>query len=80
MVFNILNKLKWSSRLGECELVITHRGASGDKMRISGYDITEVKRGNFCYTNEKDEEVYIPNHRVLEIFVNNKLAWKKRTI
>lgn len=76
MVFQTLNKLKWTKKLENCEIIILHRGAPGDKKTISGKDITEVKKDRFCY-RARDEETTIPNHRVLEIKLNGKLIWKR---
>ena len=78
MGYDILNKLKYQGRLGECKVTITHRGAPDDVMEISGYDITEVKKSNFYYKNESGDDVFIPYHMILEIIVSGKTMWKKR--
>jgi len=77
MAYNTLNKLKWTGKLGGCDVVILHRGAPQDRKIIKGSDITEVKRHNFYYREVDGEEVYIPNHRVLEILCSGKVVWKR---
>lgn len=79
MVFEILNKLKWTGKLGEVEIVIIHRGAKDNKKIIYGSSVTEIKRSHFCYM-ERGKEIYIPNHRVLEIRMEGEILWKRRTI
>lgn len=79
MVFQTLNKLKWTGKITMCEIVILHRGAPSDRKIISGDKLTEIKRSYFSYDSDK-EEVTIPLHRVLEILVDGKVIWKRRKI
>ena len=76
MVFQTLNKLKWTGRLEGCEIVILHRGAPDDKKVIKGSQLTEVKRGYFSF-EAGGRETTIPNHRVLEIRLEGKPVWKR---
>ena len=73
--YDVLNKLKWTGRLGECQITILHRGAPGNRKTISGAKITELKKHWFMYENK--EETLIPMHRVLEIKVGGKGEWRK---
>lgn len=76
---NIFNRLKWTRNLPESEVVILHRGAPEDRKRIKGDHITEIKRGHFCHIDfETKKETHIPMHRVLEIWMDDGLVWKKR--
>jgi uncharacterized protein (UPF0248 family) len=78
MVYETLNKLKWTGKLNKSKVVILHRGAPGDKKIISGKDITEVHKHYFLYKTAADsEETLIPMHRVLEIEFDGKTIWKK---
>jgi len=78
-VANLLNRLKWAEKLPESEVVIRHRGAPDDAKRIKGEHITEIKKGHFSYmSTETNQENHIPMHRVLEIWIDEKLVWKKR--
>ncbi len=52
MVYNTLNRLKWTGRLPECRVVILHRGAPKDEKSILGRDITEIKKSHFLYREE----------------------------
>jgi uncharacterized protein (UPF0248 family) len=79
MAFETLNKLKWTNKLAKAEIVFVHRGAENDMKAVSGGKITEVKRSHFCYT-ENGRETHIPNHRILEIRLEGKVLWKKKTI
>jgi|YelNatPaOPRAMG01_1025707.scaffolds.fasta_scaffold147824_2 uncharacterized protein (UPF0248 family) len=77
MAYSILNKLKWTKKLEECEVVILHRGAENNKKAISGSSITEIKKSHFYYKNGKIE-TFIPMHRVLEIRLKGEIIWQKR--
>lgn len=76
MVFQTLNKLKWTGKLSKCRIVIIHRGAPDDRKVITGNQLTEVKRSYFSYELQ-GRETTIPNHRVLEIILDGKVIWKK---
>jgi uncharacterized protein (UPF0248 family) len=78
MVFQTLNKLKWTGRLGECAVIFIDRGSPDDKKEIPGKAITEVKRDHFLFS-EKGDETFIPNHRVLEIRLDGKPIWTRKT-
>ncbi|MEM2954921.1 MAG: RNA repair domain-containing protein [Candidatus Nanoarchaeia archaeon] len=77
MIFDILNKLKWTGKLNEVEIIIIHRGAEKNQKIIYGSEITEIKRSHFYY-KDGEKETYIPNHRVLEIRCEGKILWKKK--
>ena len=79
MVFQTLNRLKWTGQLKDCEIIIVHRGARGDKKLIKGQEIVEVKRTYFLYS-ESGRETFIPNHRVLEIRLGGRVIWKRKGI
>jgi len=74
MVYRVLSKLKWVGGLEDCEIVILHRGAPGNRKTIPGKDVTEVKKSYFYYKNKK--ETCIPLHRVLEVRLKGKVIWK----
>lgn len=78
MVYNVLNRLKWTGKLKDCEVVILHRGAEGDRKTIKGRNIGEVKKGHFLYGDGK--ETHIPYHRVLEVRAGGKVVWKRRSV
>ncbi len=78
MVYNTLSKLKWTDGLGDCEIIILHRGAPGNRKVISGKSITQVKKSYFYYREGKDE-IFIPLHRILEIRKGGKIIWKRKS-
>lgn len=85
MAFQVLNRLKWTGRLGESRVVILHRGAPGDRKSIPGSCIVEVKKGYFLYRADspggqprEGRETFIPNHRIREIWMGSSLVWKRR--
>lgn len=79
MVYNTLNKLKWTGKLQDCRLVILHRGAPGDEKLILGSQITEIKKSHFLYREEgRKEETYIPMHRVLRVVLEEKIIWERK--
>jgi uncharacterized protein (UPF0248 family) len=77
MVFQTLNRLKWTNRLEMAEIVILHRGDENDKKVIPGNKITEVKRSYFSYVSPKGE-ITIPLHRVLEIKEEGRVIWRRK--
>ncbi len=78
MVFQTLNKLKWTGKLKGCEVIILHRGAPENKKTIQGEKITEIKRSYFSYDSGR-EEVTIPLHRILEVRLKGKIIWKRKS-
>jgi len=79
VVFDTLNRLKWTGKLGNCSVTILHRGAPGDRKVIGGEQITQIKRGHFYYTSN-NREILIPLHRVLEVSVDGESVWKRKTL
>jgi uncharacterized protein (UPF0248 family) len=78
MVFQTLNRLKWVGGLRDCEIVILHRGAPGNRKTIPGSHLTEIKKSYFCYRNGR--ETRIPLHRILEVRLEGEAIWKRRDI
>ncbi len=76
MVFNTLNRLKWTGKLDSCEIAIVHRGAKDNRKMIDGKQVTTVKKGYFCF-KDGHQEIYIPNHRVIEIILGGEIIWKR---
>ncbi|MBI2674972.1 MAG: DUF504 domain-containing protein [Candidatus Aenigmarchaeota archaeon] len=76
MVFNTLNRLRWTGKLASSAVTILHRGARDNKKTIYGNQITLVKKRYFYYT-DGCREIHIPNHRVLEIRMEEEIIWKK---
>ena len=76
MVFQTLNKLKWTGKLDKAEIVILHRGVPNDRKTIPGSSITEVKKGYFSF-EAGGRETTIPNHRIREIRLDDKTIWKR---
>jgi uncharacterized protein (UPF0248 family) len=78
MAFETLNKLKWTGKLADAQIVILHRGAPGDLKAISGAKITSLKRSHFYYMDDT-RETHIPNHRIVEVRLEGKVLWKKKS-
>ena len=85
MVFEVLNRLKWKDGLRGSEVVILHRGAPNNRKVIEGSDIDEIKRGHFTYQKASGDWriapggiTSIPMHRVLEVWKDGKLLWKRK--
>ena len=77
MVFQTLNKLRWTGKLEKAEITFIDRGSPGDRMTIKGERITQIKRGYF-YFKDDDSETHIPNHRVVEIRLRGETLWKRK--
>ncbi len=78
MSFQVLNRLKFTNRLGQAEVTFIDRGALTDRTKILGCDITELKPDHLTFKNEKGTETFIPLHRVTEVRVGPTVLWKKR--
>ena len=76
MVFQTLNRLKWTGKLDRAEVIILHRGAPNNRKTIRGSQLTEVKKGYFSFASA-GRETTIPNHRVREIRLDGKIIYKK---
>jgi len=81
MVFETLNKLRWTGKLPITQVIILHRGAPANKKIIQGCQITQVKKSYFYYKEGKggNTEKFIPLHRVLKIIVDGEGVWKRKT-
>jgi uncharacterized protein (UPF0248 family) len=62
---DILNRLKWEEGLSlqDAEIVILHRGAPNDRLRIKGKDVISI--GHMFFDTP---DASIPFHRVEEIW------------
>lgn len=78
MVFQTLNRLKWKGGIERSSVTFVSRGSPGDRKTIDGKEITEIKKDHFLF-REEGKETFIPNHRVLEIRKDGRLAWKRKT-
>ncbi|MCD6590396.1 MAG: DUF504 domain-containing protein [Candidatus Aenigmarchaeota archaeon] len=78
MVFQTLNRLKWTGRLNNAEITFIHRGAENNLKTVEGDKILEVKKTHFTYKSN-GKEIYIPNHRVIEIRLKGVVIWKRKT-
>ena len=78
MVFQTLNKMKWTGKLNECKISIKYRNEFEKKKIISGKNIVELKKTYFIYKS-RTGDVFIPLHRVIEIHYKNTLIWKRGT-
>ncbi|HDD46389.1 MAG TPA: DUF504 domain-containing protein [Candidatus Aenigmarchaeota archaeon] len=76
MVYNTINKLKWTNKLGRCKIIFVHRGATNNIKTISGDQITEVRKTYFCYKSN-GKETFIPYHRVKMIKIDGRVIWKR---
>jgi len=76
MVFQVLNKLKWTGQLHEAEIIILHRGPLENRKTIPGKSISEVKKSYFLY-HVQGKEMFIPLHRVQRIVLNQKTLWER---
>jgi uncharacterized protein (UPF0248 family) len=71
---DILNRLKWEKGLSllDAEIVIIHRGAPGDRMKIPGKDVVSI--GHMFF---ETPEASIPLHRVVEIWYRAEKIFDK---
>ena len=70
-----MNRLKWEEggSLQGAEIVIIHRGAPDNRLRISGKDVTSIGHMFFDTINAS-----IPFHRVLEIWYHGDKIFDKK--
>jgi len=71
---DVLNRLKWENGLSlqDAEIVIIHRGAPGDRMKIPGKDVVSI--GHMFF---ETPEASIPLHRVTEIWYRGEKIFDK---
>jgi uncharacterized protein (UPF0248 family) len=71
---DILNQLRWGegTSLLDAEVVIIHRGAPGDRLKILGKDVISI--GHMFF---ETPDATIPLHRVTEIWHNGKKIFDK---
>lgn len=77
MVYRFLGKLFWKGGLERADIIIIHRGAPDDRKAIPGSSVTEVKSGYITYKSRYNEETVIPLHRILEVRLDGRVAWKR---
>jgi uncharacterized protein (UPF0248 family) len=77
MVFQVLNRLKWSDGLKRTEIVILSRGSPDSEKTIKGEDITEIKK-TYLIFSDAGKETFIPLHRVLEVRRGSVTLWKRK--
>ena len=77
---DILNKIFWdpNEKILEYEVVFIHRGAYMDRKTLPCCKIKEIESSWFTYESEKEGEITIPFHRILEIrnVKTKQVVWK----
>ncbi len=73
----VLNRLLWEpgESLADAEIVILHRGAPGDRMRIPGKSVSSIGRMFF-----ETADASIPFHRIQEIWYRGKKIFDKESV
>jgi uncharacterized protein (UPF0248 family) len=71
---DVLNRVKWEKGLSlqDAEIVIIHRGAPGDRIKIPGKDVISI--GHMFF---ETPEASIPLHRVTEIWYRGEEIFDK---
>jgi uncharacterized protein (UPF0248 family) len=74
---DILNRLRWEKgeSLESVEIVILHRGAPGDRIRVRGGEVVSISH---MFFDTKD--TLIPFHRVLEIWHSGRKIFDRGEI
>jgi uncharacterized protein (UPF0248 family) len=72
---DVLNRLMWEEgkSLSDAEVVILHRGAPNDRMRIPGKDVVSI--GHMFFDTR---DASIPFHRILEIWYRGERVFEKK--
>jgi len=72
---DVLNRLKWErgSSLQDVEIVIIHRGAPGDLMKIRGEEIISI--GHMFFETPDSS---IPLHRIVEIWNRGEKIFERK--
>lgn len=75
---DVLNRLKWrDNALERAVVTYLHRGAPGDRARVSGADIVAVEGGMLTIRRE-DGEACIPFHRIRRIELDGETLYERR--
>ncbi len=74
---DVLNRLRWEEgkSLENAEVVILHRGAPRERLRVPGKEIVSI--GHMFF---ETKDASIPFHRVLEIWYGGKKIFDKEEI
>jgi len=74
---DVLNRLKWEEgkSLLDAEIIIVHRGAPDNRLRIPGKDVVSI--GHMFFDTP---DASIPFHRVLEIWHRGEKIFDKQEI
>ena len=75
-ILDFLNKIKWDKRENPDDYSIGYWDNIDKKLIF--IDFSEIKKieGNFLLL-DRDEETYIPIHRVKEVRKKEKIVWKR---
>ena len=90
---DMLNELKWRhDDLASIEVVVRHRGAPRDELRISGIDIVEIgAKGLFVAADDaraswevelvdgNERTKFLPWHRVLAVHGREGALWVRQS-
>ncbi len=90
---NLLNELKWRhDDLDSVQIVVRHRGAPDDELRIDGMDILEVgNKGLFVAADDarasweaelvdnEERRKFLPWHRILAVNGRDGVLWIRRS-
>gem|GEM_PF-2562196 len=78
-IANMFSKLRLPKSTPASHIVVRHHGSPDKIKRIDSDHITEIRRGHFSFVDhEAEKESTMPMHKVLEIWMEENLVWKKR--
>lgn len=75
-VKELLNKIKWSKQENPCDYSIGYWDNVDKKIIFINFSEIKKIEGNFLLL-DREEETYIPMHRIKEVRKRDKVVWKR---
>ena len=75
-VKDLLNKIKWSEEENSSDYSIGYWDNVDKKIVFIRFDEIKKIEGNFLLL-KREEETYIPMHRIREVKKKDKIVWKR---
>ncbi len=73
---NLLNKIKWSKKEDSSDYSIGYWDNVDKRIIFIKFDEIKKTEGNFLLL-DREEETYIPMHRIREVRKKERVVWKR---
>ena len=76
-ILDLLNKIKWDKNEKQEDYEIAYFDRISNKKENLKYSGIKTIKGGFIVLDKKDEESYIPLHRIREVRKKGVVIWKR---